>query len=136
MENTFKIGVNVFVVRDGKLLLGKRKNGHGSGEWGLPGGHLEFNEKFADGAKRELFEETGLVAENLLFETIANQPRGDKHYVQIGFSSENVVGEPELKEPEYCEVWQWFSLDNLPDNLYSSHIDPIRLFKEKKTFYE
>jgi len=38
----FHIGINVFVVRDKKLLLGKRKNVYGAGTWGLPGGHLEI----------------------------------------------------------------------------------------------
>ncbi len=49
---TFPVGVNVFVIKDGKLLLGKRKNISGDGEWGLPGGHLEKNEKMEDGATR------------------------------------------------------------------------------------
>ena len=29
-----KIGVNVFVIRDNKLLLGKRKRVVGDGQWG------------------------------------------------------------------------------------------------------
>jgi len=38
------IGVGVCVVKDGKVLLGKRQNAHGDGCWCFPGGHLEFKE--------------------------------------------------------------------------------------------
>jgi len=46
---------------DGKVLAVSR--GVGSNQWGLPGGHVEDGEDFADGAARELGEETGLALE-------------------------------------------------------------------------
>ena len=51
------IGVAVIVVREGRVLLGKRKNAHGAGTWQFPGGHLEYGESIEDCARRELFEE-------------------------------------------------------------------------------
>ncbi|HLC69503.1 MAG TPA: NUDIX domain-containing protein [Patescibacteria group bacterium] len=49
-----KVGVGVFVFKDGKILFGQRKNtGHGVGCWSLPGGHLEFNEGVESCAERE-----------------------------------------------------------------------------------
>jgi 8-oxo-dGTP diphosphatase len=42
MNNRPYVGVAAIVVRDQKVLLGKRKNNHGSGSWQFPGGHLEF----------------------------------------------------------------------------------------------
>jgi bis(5'-nucleosidyl)-tetraphosphatase len=41
---------------------------HLSGHWTLPKGHPELNELPLESAKRELFEETGLVIETLLFD--------------------------------------------------------------------
>jgi 8-oxo-dGTP diphosphatase len=40
-----------------RILLVKIK--YGSGNWTLPGGHLEANESPIDGVKREVLEETG-----------------------------------------------------------------------------
>ena len=45
-EERPKVGMGVFVLKDGKILMQRRKGAHGSGTWCLPGGHLEFNEEF------------------------------------------------------------------------------------------
>jgi ADP-ribose pyrophosphatase YjhB (NUDIX family) len=37
-----KVGVGVMVLKNGKVLIGKRKGAHGAGEWAWPGGHLEY----------------------------------------------------------------------------------------------
>ena len=60
MDRVIKIGCEIFVIKEHKLLFGKRKNTYGEDSWGLPGGHLEYGEKLADAAKRELEEETGI----------------------------------------------------------------------------
>jgi 8-oxo-dGTP diphosphatase len=39
-----KVGVGVMVLKNGKVLIGKRKGAHGAGEWAWPGGHLEYME--------------------------------------------------------------------------------------------
>ena len=44
MDKRPLIGIAVMVVKEDRVLLGKRKNSHGSGTWAFPGGHLEFNE--------------------------------------------------------------------------------------------
>ena len=84
---SFRVGVNVLVIRQDKLLLGDRKGDilpHGGG-WGLPGGHLEQGEYMKQAAARELEEETGLRAKDLQFVVLSNNNRGDAHYIQIGF---------------------------------------------------
>ena len=62
-----KVGVGVFVLKDGKILMGKRKGAHGEGSWSLPGGHLEFNESWDMCAVRETMEETGVTIKNIRF---------------------------------------------------------------------
>ena len=51
-ENKPKVGMGIMILKDGKILLGKRKNSHGSGEYAFPGGHLEYMESFEGCAKR------------------------------------------------------------------------------------
>ncbi len=126
---TFPIGINIFVIRDDALLLGKRKGAAGEGMWGLPGGHLEMGESMLDAAARELKEETSLQCSEFKFVGLANDNgRPDKHYVQAGFLAENCTGEVKLMEPEFCSEWQWFPLKALPENIFFGHTKQIELF--------
>ena len=63
-----------------KVLLIKRKKEPFRGRWVFPGGFLEMDEELADGAARELAEETGLVGVKLeqmhTFGTCGRDPRG------------------------------------------------------------
>ena len=128
------IGINIFIIRDGKLLLGKRKNASGEGDWGLPGGHLEVNEGFKEAAARELMEETGMTAKDFVFKNVVNQPNNSKHYIQVGFEAVSPMGDPELKEPDRCEAWEWFNIDNLPSNVFFAHTEQIKNYIQNKKF--
>ena len=133
---TFHIGVNVFVIKDDKLLLGKRKNIYGAGTWGLPGGHLETGEAMKGAASRELMEETGLTADSFEFSNMVNDKNGDQHYIQAGFVAQNVNGEPSLKEPDRCEEWKWFNISGLPKEIFPPHIKQIENFINKVNFID
>lgn len=135
-EPQVKIGVNVFLVRDGKILLGKRIGKSGYGTWGLPGGHFEYGESLAEAAKRELKEETGMVAKELEFLHIINDPREKSHYVHINFLAKNCSGEPELTEPDYFEEWRWFSIEDLPEDVYTGHKGFVPAFLKKQIFID
>lgn len=58
---------NVWVSGRIYVLLVKRKNNPYKFWWALPGGFLEMDETLAQGAKRELKEETGVDADPKLF---------------------------------------------------------------------
>lgn len=135
-HDTFYVGVTVLIVRNEQLLLGQRKNVFGHGTWALPGGHLENGESMKAAGKRELQEETGLIASDLEFVGLANTPEGTAHHIQVGFLAKNVVGEPEVKEPEQCFAWQWFDLNHLPDPLFPNHAGLIQVYKEKSYFLD
>src|SRR5271170_2409809 len=57
------VGVLAVVLRGDRALVVRRANPPMSGRWGFPGGVLELGESVAQGAMRELLEETGVVAE-------------------------------------------------------------------------
>lgn len=133
----FPVGINVFAIRDGMLLFGKRKGAAGEGEWGLPGGHLENGETMAHAAARELKEETSLEAQRFNFVNIVNGGSSTQgHYIQIGFLAENVQGEVVLMEPEKCFEWKWFPLDNLPENIFFGHKKQVEIFTKNFPFSE
>jgi 8-oxo-dGTP diphosphatase len=103
------IGVAVIVIKDDRVLLGKRKNSHGSDTWAFPGGHLEFNESIADCAVREVWEETGLGIKNLRYGPFTNDifETEGRHYVTLFVIADYDSGQPTVKEPRKCAGWKW-----------------------------
>lgn len=137
MEKVYpKIGVNVFVLKDGKLLLGKRIGKTGYGTWRLPGGHFEWGESLASAAVRELEEETSIKSSDIEFLHLVNEPGQDTHYVHIDFLAKTWQGEPKVTEPEKFAEWNWFDLNNLPDPIFVGHQKLIPAFIQKITFQD
>lgn len=121
MEQKPKVGVGITIIKDGKVLLGKRKGSHGEGQWATPGGHLEYMESFKDCVLRELAEECGIEVENIRFQYLANMKEyAPKHYCHVGMIMEWKSGEPKVLEPDKCEEWKWFDINNLPENIFAS----------------
>jgi 8-oxo-dGTP diphosphatase len=57
------LGCLAVVCRSGRVLLARRSVPPGIGQWGFPGGAVELGETVEDCARRELAEETGVVAD-------------------------------------------------------------------------
>ncbi len=116
------IGVAVIVIKDDKVLLGRRMGSHGAGTWAFPGGHLEFGESIEACAEREVFEETGLSIKRCRFGSLTNDifTREKKHYVTLFILADYDSGELELKEPDRCDQWDWFSWNRLPEPRFLS----------------
>jgi 8-oxo-dGTP diphosphatase len=57
------IAVLAVVTRGERALIVQRAQQPNAGRWGFPGGVLELGETVAEGAMRELAEETGILAE-------------------------------------------------------------------------
>ena len=58
-----QVGASVIVVDEcGRILLQLRSDNN---TWGYAGGSVEIDENVEDTAKRELYEETGLIAKEL-----------------------------------------------------------------------
>jgi len=134
MDNIPKVGVAAIIIKDGKVLLSKRKGSHGKGTWGFPGGHLEFNETLEHCAKRETKEETSINLKNIRFAALTNDifRSTGKHYVTIFMLADYASGKIQTKEPEKCERWEWFFWNKLPkplflpiQNLLKTKFDPF-----------
>ncbi len=61
-----RIGIGVILLRGNEVLLVKRARPPAAGAWSLPGGAQELGERAEDCARRELFEETGLAAGEMM----------------------------------------------------------------------
>lgn len=112
--------VVIILNEQNEVLLQKRHEGY----WGLPGGLMDLGESFEEVAKREVFEETGLVVNNL---KLLNVYSGSEYYLKVANGDElysvtavyytmDVSGDMKIDYSE-SENMQYFSLNNLPNEL-------------------
>ncbi len=115
-----RIGIGVIVLRDNRVLLGERIGAHGAGTWALPGGHLEFAETPADCARREVWEETGLIIDLVTEGPFTSDVfvAEEKHYVTLFLVGHSNAGDPQRCEPDRCLRWAWFEWSNFPEPLF------------------
>jgi len=126
-----RVGIGVLVLKEGRLLLGRRQNAHGAGQYASPGGHLEYLETFEQCAAREVMEETGLTITNVRFLRVLNLlTYAPRHYVDLSFAADWVSGEPRVLEPDKVDSWDWYSLDALPSPLFETLPSSIEVLRE------
>ncbi|GAA5438471.1 MULTISPECIES: NUDIX hydrolase [Deinococcus] len=91
-----RIGVGCIVLRGDEILLVRER-----GRWSLPKGGLESGELVQDGARRETFEETGLVVElrDLAF-IVEFQAVTWGHHLQFFYTGREVGGKLEPRDPD------------------------------------
>lgn len=70
MSYNIEITTMCAILNESKVLMIHRKKSWKG--WAFPGGHLEDGESVIDCVKREMFEEAGVVLENLIFKGITN----------------------------------------------------------------
>ncbi|MBI4250615.1 NUDIX domain-containing protein [Candidatus Uhrbacteria bacterium] len=132
-----RVGLGVMVFKDGKVLMGKRKGSHGEGEYAFPGGHIEFGESFEDCARREVREEAGIEINNLRFLRVMNlKAYPGKQYVDIGMVADWAFGEPTVCEPQKCEWWGWYDLDEFPSPQFATVQSYIESYRTGRVFFD
>lgn len=119
----------IVINEQGKLLLGRRTDNH---RWGYSGGSIEIDEKVEDCAKRELFEEMGLIAEELEFFYINSGP--EVHYIypngdevsniEIVYLCRKYHGVPRRQEAEMEEL-RFFAPEEIDLEMISPPIRPV-----------
>lgn len=132
-----QVGASV-IVEDkwGRILLQLRSDNQC---WGYAGGSVELDEVVEEAAIRELYEETGLIAEELeLFgifsglDTHYVYPNGDEvSNIDIVFICKKYSGELKCQEGEVDDL-MFFSADNLPENISKPVINAITKWADKK----
>ncbi len=127
--------VGVVCLRGDEVLLIRRGKPPLMGAWSLPGGRIEWGERAADAALRELAEETGVEAELLGLVEVADGLFGegavpDRHYVLIDYAARWRSGEPVAGDDAVAAAFHRLDgLDGL--GLWSETVRVIRLAAER-----
>lgn len=121
-----QVGASVIVVdTENRVLLQLRSDNHC---WGYAGGSVELDEVVEDAAKRELFEETGLVAEKLDFFGIFSgddmhyiYPNGDEvSIIDIVYVCKEFSGTLKCQQGEVDDL-KYFRVNEIPDNITNAN---------------
>lgn len=150
--NTNFLTVDSVVIQSGHVLLIQRGQSPGKGLWALPGGHLSNNERFLEGAIRELREETGLkVPEKVLrgsifHEQVFDHPdrslrcrvkgkKGRTVTMAFGFKLDDSEKLPRVKGQDDAAYARWIPLDKvineMRDQLFEDHWDIIHFMANR-----
>ena len=118
-----------------EILLIQRKDPPFQDQWALPGGFMEMEETLEETARRELKEETGILAGELIrfdsYDKPGRDPRGrtiTQVFVLLWKAS---MGIPEAGSD--AAVLQWFDLSQLPELAFDHKeiiSDVIAMIKE------
>lgn len=95
-----EIGIGAVIFRAGEVLMIRRGKAPRKGEWAIPGGRQELGETVAEGARREVLEETGITCRiGGLIDVVDGISRDADgtllyHYTLIDMWGEWLEGEP------------------------------------------
>lgn len=112
------------VVRDGRVLLGRRAVEPARGCWDIPGGFLEPWEHPADCAVREIAEETGLDVRLTRLLSVVMDTYQDRVYTLNLYYLAEVVGGVERPADDLAEL-RWFEPGALPEELAFAHCQAV-----------
>jgi 8-oxo-dGTP diphosphatase len=99
-----------------RILLIRRKNEPFAGSWALPGGFIDMEETLEASARRELREETGVAAADLVqlhsFGDPDRDPRG--RTISVAYLARIDADAVRPAAGDDAAAVQWFALDALP----------------------
>lgn len=122
-------GAVIIENEKGQILLGRRTDNH---LWGYFGGSVEIDEKIEDCARRELWEETGLIADEMEFFFVSSgpefhyiYPNGDEvSNIEIAYICRKYHGELKA-QPEEMEEIRFFDPEEVDLRMISTPIRPV-----------
>jgi ADP-ribose pyrophosphatase YjhB (NUDIX family) len=131
------VGIGVVLFRDDTVLLIRRGRPPAEGAWSLPGGAQRLGETAEQAARRELLEETGILAGPLLLaghvDSIHTDPDGriQYHYTILDFCGLHMQGEARAGG-DAADI-AWARLDRLDDYaLWDEAVKIIRISEQKQ----
>lgn len=104
--------VGGIIEKDGKFLLVQEAQEKCRGKWNIPAGHLDPKETIFDGAKREVFEETGCKVELTGLLQVANKVFDNDVWMSVVFSTNLVEENIKFDKSEILDV-KWFTYEEI-----------------------
>ncbi|MEU3607980.1 NUDIX domain-containing protein [Streptomyces sp. NPDC035033] len=135
------VGVHLYLEHDDRVLLGLRHpdSVYAGGSWHALAGHCEAETATAC-LVREAYEEAGLVidpADVELVHTVHMRERpASPPRVQLFFRARRWEGTPELREPDKCVAWRWWSAKDLPEPIVPYARAAIEGIRAGRTYTE
>ena len=119
------------VIRDeaGRILLVLRGKGTSrSGLWAVPAGFVDYGEDIRAAARRELREETGLIAElGAIVHVASNFHDPAKLTVGVWFAGTVVGGR--LEAGDDADDARFFALDDLPQLAFETDVELFKILR-------
>jgi ADP-ribose pyrophosphatase YjhB (NUDIX family) len=125
--NNRGLSIDAIIVRDGKILLGKRGAEPCKGMWGTVGGFNEWGETLEDTVVREVEEETGLTVTSCRLLNVYSDPARHPRQAVVGAYIAETTGEP-VPGDDIVDL-KWVPLDEVPDELAFDHAKIIADYK-------
>lgn len=132
------VTANALIVKDNKVLLGKRGTFKGkplddAGKWALIGGFVGRDENLEQAQRREIQEECGCEIGTLTLLHIKDNPdrKGeDRQNIEFVYIAQG-LSEPTGSDEEVSRL-EWFALDSLPpeDQIAFDHAGELELYKK------
>lgn len=122
-----RIGVGVGIIvknQENKILMLLRNsdakkadsNMRLEGTWTLPSGNMKFGESIEKAGIRKVKQETNLELSEIKVICVQNDINEYAQYITFGLLAEKYIGEIELPNTEEFIEYQWFDMNNLPEN--------------------
>ncbi|GHH30287.1 NUDIX hydrolase [Lentzea cavernae] len=139
MADRHLIDAHVLLVRDGEVLLSRRRDPDPrfDGLWHLPSGKLDAGESVLDAAAREALEEVGVVIDREALRhvyTVHANGFGVEPRLGLYFEARRWSGEPVNREPEKCSELRWFAVAALPEDMITYSAAGITGYLSGETF--
>lgn len=125
MKELFKSAVHMILVKDGKILVQKRKGSKlWPGYYALPAGHVDSGENQYDALIREAQEELGIELDikNIINSYVVLRRNyfkidGKKlePYIDYYFEFKKYKGTPKIMEKDKCDELIWVDINDLPE---------------------
>lgn len=121
-----KKSVLIMVFKKEKFLLLRRSDKDTyAGKWEFPAGGMEKGEKAEQSAKRELFEETGIIRDRVGFVGLLERDAGDRHIIFSVFATDAIDDVISISDEH--DRFGFFS--DVPENTGIDTINALALWK-------